>query len=191
LSQEWVERADLRIEIRRFTKELMRDQRRTVGRLDSRFEGIDGDQNGGEMEHDPSMTAIMGPYTAGFNDYVRRELGFSSDLNYEVLTDKVRPWNFGEAQNRYAEVADTLREAMAKNQNLRVFVANGYYDLATPYFATHYTFDHLGLDPSLASHVSMKYYEAGHMMYIQKKSLLQLKKDLAAFYAAAIPGSGK
>ena len=191
LDPEWVERANLRIEIYRFVKELLRPERRTVGRLDSRFVGIDGDQNGGENEHDPSMTAIMGPYTATLNDYLRRELGFASDLNYEILTDRVRPWNFGEAQNRYAEVAETLREAMTKNQSLKVFVANGYYDLATPYFATRYTFDHLGLDPSLSDHVTMTYYEAGHMMYIQKKSLLQLKKDLTAFYALAIPKPAK
>ena len=187
LEQDWIERADLRIEIFRFVKQLLRSEKRTVGRLDSRFSGIDGDHNGEGNEHDPSMTAITGPYTAGLNDLVRRELEFTSDLNYEILTDRVRPWNFGDAQNRYADVAGTLREAMSKNPNLKVLVANGYYDLATPYFATEYTFDHLGLDPSLTDHVTMTYYEAGHMMYIQKKSLLQMKKDLAAFYAAAVP----
>lgn len=187
LSKEWIERADLRIEISRFCKELKRDEGRTVGRLDSRFIGIDSDHNGTDFEHDPSMTAIKGPYTALLNDYVRRDLGFQSDLTYEILSGRVRPWNFGEAQNRYAEVADTLREAMAKNPYLKVFVANGYYDLATPFFATTYTFDHLGLDPSRRENVSMAYYEAGHMMYIQKKSLLQLKKDLTTFYASALP----
>lgn len=185
LSKDWIERSNLRIEIFRFTKELRRGDRRTVGRLDSRFVGIDDDQNAGEVEHDPSMTAIMGPYTATVNDYLRRDLDFSIDLNYEILTGKVHPWNF--ERGRYADVAGTLREAMTKNPNLKVFVANGYYDLATPYFATEYTFDHLGLDPSLTGNVSMSYYEAGHMMYIQKKSLLQLKKDLAAFYATALP----
>jgi carboxypeptidase C (cathepsin A) len=185
LSEEWIERANLRIDIHRFTKELMRPERRTVGRLDSRFIGIDDDQNGTEFEHDPSMTAIMGPYTATINDYLRRELEFSSDLSYEILTGKVRPWKF--EGGRYADTAGVLREAMTKNPSLKVYVANGYYDLATPYFATHYTFDHLGLDPSLMGNVSMHYYEAGHMMYIQKQSLLQQKKDLAAFYASAIP----
>lgn len=187
LSAEWIERADLRIEISRFCKELRRNEGRTVGRLDSRFVGIDGDRNGSDFEHDPSMTGIMGPYTATINDYLRRDLNFSSDLNYEILTGKVRPWTFGDAgDNRYADVGATLREAMTKNPSLRVMVANGYYDLATPYFATRYTFDHLGLDPTLADHVSMSYYEAGHMMYIQKKSLLQLKKDLANFYASVL-----
>lgn len=185
LSEEWIERANLRIDIHRFTKELMRAERRTVGRLDSRFVGIDDDQNGTEFEHDPSMTAIMGPYTATINDYLRRDLDYTSDLSYEILTGKVRPWKFEEG--RYADVAGTLREAMTKNPSLKIYVANGYFDLATPYFATEYTFDHLGLDAGLAGNVSMSYYEAGHMMYIQKKSLLQQKKDLAAFYASAIP----
>ncbi len=189
LSQAFIERANLRIEIFRFTKELRRSERRTVGRLDSRFVGIDDDQNAGEVEHDPSMTGIMGPYTGTLNDYVRRELKFELDLNYEILTGKVHPWNF--ERGRYADVAGTLREAMTKNPSLKVYVANGYYDLATPYFATEYTFDHLGLDPSLQGNVSMSYYEAGHMMYIQKKSLLQQKKDLAAFYATAVPKPAK
>jgi carboxypeptidase C (cathepsin A) len=85
-------------------------------------------------------------------------------------------------------VAETLREAMTKNPFLRVFVGNGYFDLATPYLATRYTFDHLGLDPSLQANISMGHYEAGHMMYIHERSLAQLKDDLAAFVASAIPG---
>jgi carboxypeptidase C (cathepsin A) len=187
LSTDWLERADLRIDIHRFDKELMRDERRTVGRLDSRFVGIDGDHNSTDPEHDPSYSAIQGPYTATLNDYVRRDLGFDSDLAYEILSGRVRPWNFGDAENRYAEVAEGLRGAMSRNPDLKIFVANGYYDLATPYFATQYTFDHLGLDASLWRNITMTYYESGHMMYIHKPSLLQMKQDLAKFYADAIP----
>lgn len=187
LSREHVEQTNLRIKIHRFVKELLRDQRRTVGRLDSRFTGIDRDAAGESYEYDPSYAAIQGPYTATLNDYVRAELGFESDLAYEILTSRVRPWSFDEHQNQYVNVAETLREAMSKNPFLRVFVANGYYDLATPYFATQYTFEHMELDPSLRGNISMKHYEAGHMMYIHEESLAVLKKDLAAFILAAVP----
>ncbi len=112
---------------------------------------------------------------------MRRELRFESDLPYEILSDRVHPWSFDEHQNSYVNVGETLRQAMSMNPHLRVFVANGYYDLATPYLATRYTFDHLELDESLRGNVSMAHYEAGHMMYIHDPSLAQLRDDLAAF----------
>lgn len=185
LSEAWIDRANLRIEIHRFCKELLRDQRRTVGRLDSRFTGIDSDAAGETHEYDPSLTNIMGPYTAGFNDYVRRELKFESDLPYEILNPRVWPWIYSE-DNRYLNVSETLRKAMTVNPHLKVLVANGYYDLATPYLATERTFNHLGLDPSLQGNVSMRYYEAGHMMYIHVPSLAAQKADLAAFVRSAV-----
>jgi carboxypeptidase C (cathepsin A) len=188
LSPEYIERTDLRIEIHRFVKELLRDQWRTVGRLDSRFTGMDRDAAGEKFDYDPSYAAIQGPYTATLNDYVRTELEFESDLPYEILTERVRPWGYEQHQNAYVNVAETLREAMTKNPFLKVFVANGYYDLATPYFATRYTFNHLGLDPSLQQNISMAYYEAGHMMYIHLPSLAQLKQDLASFMRSSTRG---
>lgn len=184
ISAEWIDRANLKIEIHRFCKELLRDQRRTVGRLDSRFTGIDSDAAGETHEYDPSLTNIMGPYTAGFNDYVRRELKFESDLPYEILNPRVWPWKYSE-DNRYLNVSETLRKAMTVNPHLKVLVASGYYDLATPYLATERTFNHLGLDPSLQGNVSMRYYEAGHMMYIHVPSLAAQKADLAAFVRGA------
>lgn len=188
LSADYLDRVNLRPEIMRFTKELLRDQRRTVGRLDSRFTGIDHDSGGEMFEHDPSMSAITGPYTAAFYDYVRRELKFESDLPYEVLNIKAyEQWSFAQHENRYVEVAETLRKAIAINPHLKVFVANGYFDLATPYFATEYTFNHLSLDPSLQSNISLGFYEAGHMMYIHEPSLAKLKQDLAAFIGGAVP----
>ncbi len=188
LSPDYLDRVNLRIEIMRFTKELLRDQRRTVGRLDSRFTGIDRDSGGETFEHDPSMSAITGPYTAAFYDYVRRELKFESDLPYEILNFKANEqWSFAQHENRYVEVAETLRKAIAINPHLKVFVANGYYDLATPYLATEYTFNHLSLDPSLQPNISLGYYEAGHMMYVHQPALAQLKQDLAAFIASALP----
>ena len=185
LSPEYIERTDLRIEIMRFTKELLRDERRTVGRIDSRFKGIDRDSVGEQPEHDPSMSNIMGPYTGTFYDYVRGELKFEIDLPYEILSEKVHPWSYAEHENQYVNVADTLRKAMAINPYLKVYVANGYYDLATPYFATEYTFNHLGIDPSQQSNISMGYYEAGHMMYIHMPSLAKMKDDLAKFIQEA------
>ena len=181
LSADYIARTNLRIDIHRFVKELLRNQRRTAGRLDSRYTGIDRDAAGERHEFDPSYALIQGPYTGLLNDYVRRELRFDSDLPYEILSDRVQPWKFDEHQNSYVNVGETLRQAMSMNPHLRVFVANGYYDLATPYLATRYTFDHLELDESLRGNVTMSYYEAGHMMYIHDPSLAQLRNDLAAF----------
>jgi carboxypeptidase C (cathepsin A) len=187
LSPQYLDHTNLRIDIDRFDKELLRDQRRTVGRLDARFIGINRDAAGEEPDYDPSYAAIYGEYTATFNDYVRRTLKFESDLPYEILTDKVRPWSYDRQQNRYLDVAETLREAMTENQYLRVFVANGYYDLATPFAATRYTFSRMQLDQALRGHVTMGFYPAGHMMYIEKGSREKLHDDVSAFIKAAIP----
>ncbi len=181
LSTSYIESTNLRINIHRFVKELLRDQRRTVGRLDSRYTGIDRDAAGEGHEYDPSYAIIQGAYSGTLNDYIRRELKFDSDLPYETLSGRVHPWSFEENQNSYVNVGETLRKAMSMNPHLQVFVANGYYDLATPYLATQYTFNHLELDESLRDHVLMKHYEAGHMMYIHDPSLAQLKKDLDQF----------
>jgi carboxypeptidase C (cathepsin A) len=184
LSPEYVKSANLRPEIQAFDKELLRDQRLTVGRLDSRFKGRDREAAGARTEFDPSNAAITGPFTAVFNDYVRQDLGFKSDLPYEVLTDRVRPWSFGRG-NEYANVAEDLRVAMSQNPALKVFVACGYYDLATPLFAAEYTFHHIGFEPDYAQRINLHYYEAGHMMYIRRTDRVQLKKDIAEFYASA------
>ena len=183
LSADYIARTNLRINIHRFTKELLRDRRRTTGRLDSRYTGIDRDAAGEYDEFDPSYALIQGPYTGLLNDYVRRELRFESDLPYEILSDRVQPWSFDDHQNTYVNVGETLRQAMSMNPHLRVFVANGAYDLATPYLATRYTFDHLELDESLRGNITTSHYEAGHMMYIHDPSLARLRADLAAFLA--------
>ncbi|MCA9181470.1 MAG: hypothetical protein KDA51_08450, partial [Planctomycetales bacterium] len=181
LSTDYIESTNLRINIHRFCKELLRKERRTVGRIDSRFQGIDRDASSQTFEHDPSMSAIIGPYAGAFNAYVAEELAFASDLPYEVMTSLYETWDYSKHQNQYVNVAETMREAMSKNPALRVLVANGYYDLATPYFATEYTFDHLELDPGLRENITMTYYEAGHMMYIHDESLAQLATDLRDF----------
>lgn len=187
LTSDYIEQTNLRVEIMRFTKELLRDERRTTGRLDTRFKGIDRDAAGESWEFDSSLAAITGPYTATLNDYIRTELEFESDLPYEILTSRVQPWSYEQHQNQYINVAETLRKAMSINRYLKVFVGNGYYDLATPYFATMYTFNHMDLDDSLRNNISMGFYEAGHMMYIHLPSLEKLKADLADFVQSALP----
>ncbi len=187
LSEEYLKATNLRINIHRFVKELLRDQRRTIGRLDARFKGLDRDAAGEKTEFDPSYSAIQGPFTAVLNDIIRRELSFEHDLPYEILTNLYETWEFDEFANQYVNVAETLRKAMSLNPSLQVFVANGYYDLATPYFATEYTFNHLQIDPSLESNITMKHYQAGHMMYIHPPSLAQIKEDLTAFINGAVP----
>lgn len=186
LSAEYIEQTNLRVLIHRFVKELRRDERRTVGRLDSRFVGIDADAAGEWNDFDPSYANIQGAYSATMNDYVRGELGYESNLPYQILTGNVHPWNYGAYKNRFVDVAETLREAITKNPFLKVYIANGYYDLATPYFATEYTFSHMGLDPTLRDNVTMKYYESGHMMYIHIPSLAQQRTDLVEFIDSAI-----
>lgn len=186
LSKEFWLLANLRVNNSAFCKELLRDQRRTVGRLDSRYTGIDATGLGSGPDYDPSYAAIQGPYTAAFNHYVREDLKYENDLWYEILTGRVNPWSYESATNRYANVASRLRSAMTKNRDLYVHFASGYYDFATPYFASDYTADHLGLDPSLRGNVSRSYYESGHMMYIRLADLARLKADVAAFYARAL-----
>ncbi|MCA9924048.1 MAG: hypothetical protein KC421_16840, partial [Anaerolineales bacterium] len=187
LSLDYVKRCDLRVQYLRFCKELLRDERRTVGRLDSRFTGIDRDAAGELFEYDPSYSVILGPYSATFNDYIRRELNYESDLPYEMINMKVWPWNYENVQNEFLNVAETLRKAMTTNPHLQVFVANGYFDLATPFTATEYTINHMSLDPTLTDNITMHYYEAGHMMYAHLPSLQQLKADLDRFIETAVP----
>jgi carboxypeptidase C (cathepsin A) len=187
LSERFIDESNLRVPIFRFTKELLRDERRTVGRYDSRLEGIDLDATSAQPDYDPSYASVYAPFTAAWNQYVRSGLKWETDLPYEILTGRVHPWNWGEFENRYVNVSQSLRSAMTENHDLRVFVANGYYDLATPFFATEYTFNHLGLDPTLRSHVSMDFFEAGHMMYTYRPALEKLKADLVKFMATALP----
>jgi carboxypeptidase C (cathepsin A) len=181
LSKEFIERNDFRVELDEFNKELLRGERRTTGRLDSRFKGIDRDAAGNTTSGDPSMNAIRPPYTAAFNQYVRTELGYKSDTEYYILGGGITaPWNYN-VTNQYADTSISMKDALAKNPYMKVLLAQGYYDMATPFFAAEYTISALNLDPTLRRNISFTYYEAGHMMYIEKKSLKKLKDDVAAF----------
>lgn len=180
ISREYIDRSNLRLHIFRFSKEVLRNERRTVGRFDSRVKGIDTDLCNDIFEFDPSFESIMGVFTATFNNYIRSELGWKRDDKYEILAN-VQPWDYGKATNQFLDISEKLREVMSKNTQLDVFVASGYTDLATPYFATEYTFSHLGLDPSLQDHVTQEVYEGGHMMYLYYPSLVKLKSDMTRF----------
>lgn len=186
LDVDFILQANLRPDIFRFTKELLRDQRRTVGRLDSRYTGMDADAAGERFEHDPSYTAILGPYTAAMNAYVREELEFEEDREYQILSgDVFRNWDWETGRAGYANVAEDLRRAMSTNTHLEVLVANGYYDLATPFYATEYTMNHLGIEPEVQDNITLTYYPAGHMMYIHPESLVKLNDDIREFVRQA------
>jgi carboxypeptidase C (cathepsin A) len=189
LSTTAIERNNLRVTIFRFTKELLLDRNRVIGRFDSRIEGIGEDPGASAMEYDPSYSIVQGVFTATWNQYVRSELKFESDLPYEILTGRVQPWKFDQFENRYVNVAETLSDAMTQNPALKVFVANGYFDLATPFFATEYTFSHMRLAPSVRANLSMDFFDAGHMMYIHRPSLEKVSGDLHKFIAGAAPGA--
>ena len=190
LSADFVLAHDLRVPLAEFRKELLRGQGRSVGRLDGRFTGLDRRVGGQTPDFDPSLSAIQGPYTAAINHLLSGELGYTSDLPYEVLTSRVQPWSYREFENRHVRVSDTLRAAMHQSPHLKVYVGSGYYDFATPYHATRHALDHLGLDPSLRGNVREHFYEAGHMMYVHAASLARQAQDLRAFVAWAKGGVG-
>jgi carboxypeptidase C (cathepsin A) len=183
LSETYLEQCDLRPDIWKFCKELCREDGRTVGRLDSRFKGIDATNRGVDEgpEHDPSMSLLMGPYTSLYNHYARVECGYETDLEYMVFKGIKKPWDWGSAGEGHPDTSEAMRKAMSRNPYMGVFVASGYYDLATPFFATEYTVSHLDLDDSLRKNIEIREYEAGHMMYIHEGSLKKLAGDVGDF----------
>ncbi|HTL55445.1 MAG TPA: hypothetical protein VL361_07180 [Candidatus Limnocylindrales bacterium] len=185
LTTNYVDRANLRIPLGRFAAELFIDENRVIGRYDSRYVGYIRDRLSNRMEYDPSYEAVASAFASTFNNYVRTELNYETDLQYEVLTS-VGPWNWDQ-NNGYVDVAETLANAVTRNPFLRVHVSSGYYDLATPLFATRYTFDHLNIDSSLMKNFTLDTYTAGHMMYLNLADLKKSKTDLAKFIASAIP----
>jgi carboxypeptidase C (cathepsin A) len=182
LSADYVDRVNLRIEHIRFFTELLRDRRKAVGRLDGRFVGWEPDGGREHFTADPSHTAITGAYTAAVNQYVREELGYENDLPYEILSSAThQAWSYKEFEGRSVSVVDRLGETMRGNPHLRVYVACGYYDGATPYFAAEGVFAHLPIPDELRTNVSFSYFEAGHMMYVHEPSRIRQSTDLAGF----------
>jgi len=179
LSPKYIEQTNLRISPQRWFKELMRDKRRTVGRLDSRFVGMDVDAAGERNEYDSSEASYEGAYSAMFQDYVRRDLKWNTD-GYYTITANVRPWDQGQP----GAVAEALRSAMTEQTHLKVLVVCGYYDLATPFNGIEHTVSHMNLEPPVRKNISFTYYEAGHMMYIDRKAREKLHKDVDDFINA-------
>lgn len=193
LSPQYLKDANLRVSQPRFRKELLRDQRRTLGRFDARFEGIDADAAGESPEFDPSSTAISGAFISTLNDYLARELKYTSDVAYKTSAGSaIGDWDWRHAipgsprKVQLPAMVGDLSEAMRTNPHLKVLSANGWYDLATPFFATEYDLAHLDIDPSLRRNLSFTYYPAGHMVYLNVDALKQMKADLARFYDSAL-----
>lgn len=181
LSEAYVEGTNFRINIHRFCKELLRTEGVTIGRLDSRYRGFDLDNVGETNEIDPSYAAILGPYTATMYDYLRRDLAYETDLPYEILKSLYQNWKFDDYQNHYVNTGKDLRLGFQLHPGLKVIVCNGYFDLATPFLATEYTFNHISLPHDQQAHIRMTYYHAGHMMYLHQASLTDLSEDLHNF----------
>jgi carboxypeptidase C (cathepsin A) len=186
LPAETIAQWHFRIPAKRFFFDLLKDRNRSIGRYDARFTGIRYEPGTEDYDFDPSYEAVLGPYSATLNDYVRRELKFESDLPYEMIAD-VRPWSFAKvAENQYLDVAEDLHKAMSRNPYLKLWVCCGYYDLATPYFAAENVLHGMQLDPSIRDNLKITFYEAGHMIYINHPSLLQFRKDADAFMQDAL-----
>ncbi|HKV11411.1 MAG TPA: peptidase S10 [Thermoanaerobaculia bacterium] len=189
LSVDYVLLSNLRVEHARFCKELLRDQRQTIGRIDVRFTGTDLDAVGEIHEFDPSLTRLDAPFLETALDYLHRELGYREDENlvYERISQKVFPWHFPNHEGRYPNMAENLRQAMMKNPDMQVLIVSGHYDLATPYFAAEYSVAHMGLPEADRKRVHFAYYDSGHMQYIRREDHRKLKRDVAEFIRNAAP----
>jgi carboxypeptidase C (cathepsin A) len=184
LAPSYVDNRNLRIDNRSFVRELLRDRAQVVGYMDSRFSAANLEPSAA-AGFDPTVSTIRPPFTATINSYLREELGFQSDREYFTLGGGIGHWDW-EAKNGYADTSDNLRNSFAKNPYMKVFVASGVFDLATPHFATEYTLAHLGLTPALHGNITTRRYQSGHMMYLESGSLAKLKHDVAEFMAATL-----
>ena len=190
LSVQWLKEAKLRIEPTRFRKELLRDQERTMGRYDARFLGYDYDSAGETPGYDASDTGISGAYVAAFHDYVQRELKYMSEEPYHLSGPGVNEaWDWkhkpagGRGQTQLApNTAQDLADAMRKNPHLKVYSANGWFDLATPFYETEWDLGHMSLPDAIKGNVEFGYYPAGHMVYLNVDALKQFKVDLSKWY---------
>jgi carboxypeptidase C (cathepsin A) len=187
LRPEVVENRNLRIDVPTFTKELLLDQKLVVGRLDGRFTSPDPEERG---FYDPASAAILPPYTSVFNNYLRNDLGYKSDMPYRVFAfdeSAFQKWEWGSAVEGFPSTAGGLRSAMIKNPYLKILVMEGHYDLATPFTAADWTMDHLNLGAKYRQSVSYATYEAGHMVYIDRAEHAKMKKDLVDFMDKCLP----
>jgi carboxypeptidase C (cathepsin A) len=183
-----IDEANLRIDVRWFTHRLLAAEKLRVGRLDGRYTGPDPQGYLDTPFYDPSGSASMPPFTSVFNDYVRRELGYKTDMPYNVMSREANQnWDWGKGIEGMPDTATDLRAAMVKNPYMKVLVMEGYYDLATPYFASTYTMDHMDLADSYRKNISYATYEAGHMVYMKQSELQKMKRDVVSFIDATLP----
>lgn len=185
LSAGFIEASDLRVSMSRFNAELLREERLVVGRFDSRHTSPVRDPLSNHAERDPSADAVFSAFASTFNHYVRHELKFEDDRPYNILAS-VGKWNWN-AENQFADVSEILADSMTANPFLKVHVSNGIYDMATPWLAARYTFNHLRLPRELMKNITQDDYEAGHMMYLNLPDLRKQKEDLARFVRSAVP----
>jgi len=181
LSEAFLDRADLRVTPDRFYKELLRDRGLTIGRLDSRYTGQDYDSAGESPDNDPSFYGIDAGYTAAINSWARGTLGFVSDREYQSISGIGRDWDWrigGRDSNAYLNVTPYLGQALRENRGMRIFVAQGYYDFATPFFAAEYALSRTGIPQD---RVQFHYYDAGHMMYVRDEDRAKLSRDIREF----------
>lgn len=183
LDPEYIKGTNLRVNIHRFCRELLRDERRSIGRLDARFRGIEPDKIDDMPEYDPSMIAIRPAYTTMLNSYAVSDLGVETHMPYRMMHHfSERKWQW--ENGTLPHTGEFLRSAMAKNPYMKVLVAQGYYDLATPHFATEYMVSHLNLDSEVRKNLTISYYDAGHMFYLDTGSLSAFKHDVDEFFKA-------
>jgi carboxypeptidase C (cathepsin A) len=190
LSEDYLMRANLRVNLAQFMQELQRSRGLVTGRLDARYSGEAYDLIGEYGEYDPQDVQITGPFVGAFNSYVREELKFGQDKTYLPQGDVFRDWNWKHKGNNFGfpgapNVVGDLVNAMLTNPNLQVQVENGIYDLATPFFETEYTMDHLLLPEKLQANVHLNYYNAGHMMYVREEDRVNLKNNVAKLIQSA------
>ncbi len=187
LSKDFLDERNLRVDQGSFNRELLRREKLQVGRLDSRFTGPMGapGERGG---YDPSEAAIRPPFTTVFNEYVRSELNYKTDLVYYILGGGIgSSWDMNVGpRGGYPETADALRRAYVKNPYMRVLVAEGWYDEATPLLGIEFTLSHMDLDAAMRQKVTTAQYPVGHMVYIQTASLAKLKNDVTAMMQQAL-----
>lgn len=182
LSADYILKSNLRVSMDHFGKELLRGEGKVIGRFDARFTGPDKNGAGESPSYDPSDSEISGIFAGALNDYLNRELNFKTDREYNISNALWRIWDYKEFQNRYVQLEEMLHDTMVRNKFMRVWVLNGYYDLATPFFAAEFVFNHLNLTPELRKNLTMTYYEAGHMLYIHRPSLVKFRRDAEEFF---------
>jgi carboxypeptidase C (cathepsin A) len=192
LSEDYLMKADLRVNLPQFMAELQRSRGLDTGRLDARFSGYAVDPLAEFAEYDPQSVALEGAFTAAFNEYVRQDLKFGENQRYNVAAQfNGAQWDWKHNQGRgfgfpgAPNVEPDLVEALVTNPDLKVEVENGLYDLATPFFETEYEMEHLGLPKKLQGNITLKYYDSGHMMYVHPEALAKLSANVHAFIESA------